>query len=158
MLVDRRVYDHHPPPLRLPTRRRRRRVFAQDPVKEDTLSRRGTFVGLANRLANSVYPLFFQFWQCCSCRLQVHSFLGRTSFAGSPQGEEGGKLLKQRLRTERACGEEAWITTVARGKRGRRGVTDSFACWLIYHATRRDCGESARTSAETRPSGCIFCD
>ena len=72
------------------------------------------------------------------------------SFAGSPKGEEGGKLRKQRLRAESAPGEEALRTPVARGERARRGGADRFACWLIYHAARarlrRDCAHVIRNA------------
>ena len=125
----------------------------------------GTSVARDSRLANSVHPLFFQFRQCGTC------LLARADWPNAlrPARQGGGRWKtskatvargdrKQRLRAENARGEETRITTVTRGDCARRGGADHFACWLIYHVARtrlrRDC---TRTSAKTRPSGCIFC-
>ena len=51
--------DPHPPPLRALHEDGDADIFAQTSVKEDTLSRRGTFVGRDNRLAISVQTHFF---------------------------------------------------------------------------------------------------
>ena len=53
--------DPHPTPLRDLQEDGDTDIFAQTSVKEDTLSRRGTFVGRDNRLANSVQTHFFDF-------------------------------------------------------------------------------------------------
>ncbi len=101
--------DPHPTPLRALQEDGDADIFAQTSVKEDTLSRRGTFVGRTNRLANSVHPLSFQFRQCVSCRPQVISFcgrVGRIQLRGLADGGGRWKNSQQRLRAGSVRGKK----------------------------------------------------
>ncbi len=105
--------DPHPPPLRALQEDGDADIFAQTSVKEDTLSRRGTFVGRDNRLAISVQTHFFDFGSVAAVDRKLFRSADAWdgfSFAGSPTGEEGGseKPWKQRFaRGERAsCAEK----------------------------------------------------
>ena len=99
--------DPHPPPLRA---LQEDGHLAQTSVKEDTLSRRGTFVGRDNRLAISVQTHFFDFGSVAAVDRKLFRSADAWdgfSFAGSPTGEEGGKEKpwKQRLRVKSVWGK-----------------------------------------------------
>ena len=116
--------DPHPPPLRALQEDGDADTFAQTSVKEDTLSRRGTFVGRDNRLAISVQTHFFDFGSVAAVDRKLFRSADAWdgfSFAGSPTGEEGGKEKpwKQRLRVKSAQGEEALNLHCAKKCRGR---------------------------------------
>ena len=107
--------DPHPPPL---SALQEDGHLAQTSVKEDTLSRRGTSVGRANRRANSVQTHFFRFRQCGSCRR------ARADWPNALRpARQGGRKVEnfestseeQRLRAERntsratkLCGDSHW--------------------------------------------------
>ncbi len=116
--------DPHPPPLRALQEDGDADTFAQTSVKEDTLSRRGTFVGRDNRLAISVQTYFFDFGSVAAVDRKLFRSADAWdgfSFAGSPTGEEGGseKPWKQRLRVKSARGEEALNLHCVKKCRGR---------------------------------------
>ena len=117
----------------MPARRRRAYgvagVSAHTSVKEDTLSRRGTFVGRTNRLANSVQTHFFDSGSAAAVGGQERT--GPTLFARLAKG--GGRWKTSRAhqksngcarRTRKLCGEVHWGGDLRAGEkvRERAGV------------------------------------
>ena len=92
--------DPHPPPLRA---LQEDGHLAQTSVKEDTLSRRGTSVGRANRRANSVQTHFFDSGSAAAVGRQER-WTQRLFVWLAKGGRNGGKLRQQRLRASSARG------------------------------------------------------
>ena len=117
--------DPHPPPLRALHEDGDADILAQTSVKEDTLSRRGTFVARDNKLAISVQTPLLRFRQCVSCRPQVISFcgrVGRIQLRGLAKG--GGRWRRRTSRASVARGERAGCAEQRTGEatyaRGRK--------------------------------------
>ena len=109
--------DPHPPPLRALQEDGDADTFAQTSVKEDTLSRRGTSVGRANRRANSVQTHFFRYRQCGSCR-QARALDAAPLRLARPRGKEGGNTSRAPVARSPRCAEQrTGEATYARGRK-----------------------------------------
>ncbi len=113
----------------MPARRRRAYgvagVSAHTSVKEDTLSRRGTFVGRTNRLANSVQTHFFDSGSAAAVGGQERT--GPTLFARLAKGGrkvENFEIIGCARRPRKLCGAAHWGGDLCAGEkvRERAGV------------------------------------
>ncbi len=165
--------DPHPPPLRALQEDGDADIFALTSVKEDTLSRRGTFVGRTNRLANSVQTHFFRYRQCGSCR-QARALDAAPLRLARQRGEDGGELQQQRLRAgnarggqekalhRRLCGAAHWEGDLRAGEkmRERAGVAGEARVRRISRPgdrtgeRQRECAVSTLGVEEKRGRDC----
>jgi len=98
------VTDPPPPPPRALQEDGDADIFAQTSVQEDTLSRRGTFVGRDNRLANSVQTHFFDFGSVAAVDRKLFRSADawdEFSFAGSPREVRRAPWRRRARRTAR---------------------------------------------------------
>ena len=126
--------DPHPTPLRDLQEDGDTDIFAQTSVKEDTLSRRGTFVGRANRLAISVQTHFFD--------------------SGSAAAVGGQKRTGQPLFARLATGgrKVEWKTSRATVVREERATCAEQRTGEATYARRRKCENALELRGKRAPA------
>jgi hypothetical protein len=118
------VTDPHQPPLRALQEDGDADIFAQTSVKEDTLSRRGTFVGCDNRLEISVQTHFFDSGSAAAVGGQKRT--GQQLFA---RLATGGRKVERKNRGSNGCafGEHEKEKALHRNCAKKRTEEETFA-------------------------------